>query len=60
MKSLAGVVVCAAILLTLVLGTGSAEANSPINSFSLSPSSTQAGGHPDVRTLIWMSNSRPR
>jgi hypothetical protein len=57
MRSLAGAITCGAILLAMVLGTGTALANSPINEFSLTPSSTQAGGHPDIRTLIWMSNT---
>src|SRR6185369_6735674 len=52
-----GVAIAAAIVLAALACAGSAEANSPINSFSITTSSTQAGGHPDIKTLIWMSNS---
>ena len=36
--------------------TAAAEANSPISEFAVTPSSTQAGGHPDIRTLITVEN----
>ena len=57
MRSAIGVAIAAVIVLAALAGAGSAEANSPINSFSITTSSTQAGGHPDIKTLIWMSNS---
>jgi hypothetical protein len=47
----------AAIVLASLLWTSKAEANTPINEFWITPSSTQAGGHPDIHTLVWMSNS---
>lgn len=34
-----------------------ADANTPVNEFFISPSSTQAGGHPDIEAMIWVSNS---
>ena len=33
-----------------------ASADAPINEFSLTPSSTQAGGHPNITTLLWVQN----
>jgi hypothetical protein len=45
-----------AFLLAAAVWAGTVQANSPINEFTLTPSSTQAGGHPDVETLLWTSN----
>ena len=33
-----------------------ASADAPINAFSLTPSTTQAGGHPNINTLLWVQN----
>ena len=53
-----GVAVATTVLgLVGALGPAPARANAPINEFYVTPSSTQAGGHPNVKTLIWMSNS---
>jgi hypothetical protein len=34
------------------LGTNAAQADSPIQAFSVTTTTTQAGGHPDIKTLI--------
>jgi hypothetical protein len=39
-----------------MLAPGRAAAESPIYEFTLHPSSSQAGGHPNIQTLIWMGN----
>lgn len=57
MKKLTGGVISVAVLLVMIAGLGTAHANTPINEFTLSPTSTQAGGHPDIKTTIWMANS---
>jgi hypothetical protein len=49
----------AALLLGLVmsaLGGGSAQASSPIVDFFVRPSTTQAGGHPDIRAAFMVNN----
>ena len=52
------------VLTTLLLMAGAtsvvatpASANAPINEFSVQPSITQAGGHPDVQTFVWVGNN---
>lgn len=45
------------LMLVAAFGPAPAHANAPINEFYITPTSTQAGGHPNVKTLIWMSNS---
>ena len=49
------VIGCALITLGLTLPAG-ARANAPIYQFSQTTTTTQAGGHPDIRTRIWMGN----
>ena len=49
------VVVTAAAVLALALPSA-AHANAPITAFSVTPSTTQAGGHPDLDTLIEVGN----
>ena len=38
------------------LAPGRAAADSPIYQFEVTPSTTQAGGHPNINTLIWVGN----
>jgi hypothetical protein len=42
--------------LALALAPGRAAADSPIYEFDVSPSTTQAGGHPDLETLVYVGN----
>ncbi len=53
-----GRIVLLATSLTVVVAASSAPAwaNSPIMSFSVSPSTTQAGGHPDIETDFTVGN----
>jgi hypothetical protein len=39
-----------------VLGSSTAEAGSPVTEFFVKPSTTQAGGHPDIRTVFVVEN----
>jgi hypothetical protein len=48
---LAGVVVAVAVILATVT-VGSAQANSPVKAFSMTPTTTQAGGHPDLHVFV--------
>ena len=52
--------IAVAALVTLIafgiIGAASALASAPIDSFTVTPSTTQAGGHPDIDTLIWVGN----
>jgi len=52
-----GAIATAAILMAMAFGVGAAQADTPIKEFSISATSTQAGGHPDVKTRLWVSNS---
>ena len=57
----AGRAAAAVAVLAVVISAGSiwaatAGAIAPINSFTVTPSTTQAGGHPDIETLIWVGN----
>ncbi len=45
-----------AALAVWAFATPLARADSPIYDFDVSTTSTQAGGHPDIRTLVWMGN----
>ncbi len=52
---------CVAMATAVVVASGSvwtatASASAPINEFSLTPSTTQAGGHPNIETLLWVQN----
>src|SRR5262249_12287865 len=47
--------IAAAIALLAALAP-SAGAESPIYQFEVNPSTTQAGGHPNLETLIWVGN----
>lgn len=40
----------------LAIAPGRAAAGSPIYQFEVSPSTTQAGGHPNLSTLVWVGN----
>jgi hypothetical protein len=42
--------------LALIFAPGRAAADSPIYQFEVSSTSTQAGGHPNLKTLIWVGN----
>ena len=42
--------------LLAALAPGRAGADSPIYQFEVHPSTTQAGGHPDIDDLIWVGN----
>ena len=46
----------AAVVLAAALAPGRAAAGSPIYQFEVKPSTTQAGGHPNIDTLIWVGN----
>ena len=46
----------AAIALLAALSPGRAAAESPIYKFNVHPTTTQAGGHPNLETLIWVGN----
>ena len=46
----------AAVALLAALAPGRAGADSPIYQFEVHPSTTQAGGHPNIDTLIWVGN----
>lgn len=48
----------AAILALGAAGAGAAHAGSPVTEFFVTPSSTQAGGHPDIRTVIVAENAQ--
>ncbi len=50
---IATVIAAAALLAALAPG---AKAESPIYQFEVHPSTTQAGGHPNLETLIWIGN----
>lgn len=45
------------ILLLTIAMAGSAHANTPVKEFSITPSATQAGGHPDITADVWLSNT---
>jgi hypothetical protein len=45
----------AAVMLSALLPSG-AFANSPIYQFGVTPSTTQAGGHPNITTTLWVGN----
>lgn len=47
-------IVCVTIAVGLLPTT--AHANAPIHSFTITPSTTQAGGHPDIETVITLGN----
>jgi hypothetical protein len=49
-----GVAVAAVLLVAVLAGT--ADAASPVKVFSVTPSSTQAGGHPDLKIKIEVGN----
>jgi hypothetical protein len=53
---IAALLVLAGLALGSMLGPGSAHAESPIYEFSVTPSNSQAGGHPNLNTLIWIGN----
>jgi hypothetical protein len=55
-RRLAPLLLAAAALAIGALATPTARAESPIYGFEVSTSTTQAGGHPDIRTLVWMGN----
>jgi hypothetical protein len=46
----------AALALLAALAPGLASAGSPIYEFHVHPSTTQAGGHPDIETELWVGN----
>jgi hypothetical protein len=46
----------AAVALLAALAPGRAAAESPVYQFEVHPSTTQAGGHPNIDTLIWVGN----
>jgi hypothetical protein len=46
----------AAIAMVAALAPASAVADSPIYQFEVTPSTTQAAGHPNVNTTIWVGN----
>ncbi|MGA8746017.1 MAG: hypothetical protein WB507_09145 [Solirubrobacterales bacterium] len=48
--------VVAVVAATLLLGAPAAQADAPIVSFSVTPSTTQAGGHPDLDTFLEIGN----
>ena len=51
-------VICVAVatLASLAVAAG-ADADTPITAFSVEPSSTQAGGHPDITTIVHVENT---
>jgi hypothetical protein len=53
---LAALLVVSVLGLGSLLGPGQAHAASPIYGFSVTPSTSQAGGHPNINTLIWVGN----
>ena len=44
----------------LSVATPAAQADAPIGTFSITPSTTQAGGHPDITTLFTVGNAIPK
>ncbi len=46
----------AAVALLAALAPGRAAADSPIYQFEVTPSNTQAGGHPNLETVVWVGN----
>jgi hypothetical protein len=44
------------IAIVAMLSPGGAVAGSPIYQYEVSPTTTQAGGHPDLNTTIWVGN----
>ncbi len=55
-RSIALLCAIAAVALLGTLAPGRASASSPIYQFDVIPSNTQAGGHPNIETLIWVGN----
>ncbi len=54
---MASVAIAVAFALMAICLTSSARAIVPVKEFLITPSSTQAGGHPDIHTLVWVSNT---
>jgi hypothetical protein len=49
-------IAAAALSLLAALAPGLASASSPIYEFNVTPTTTQAGGHPDIETNLWIGN----
>jgi hypothetical protein len=56
LRPAATLVAVALALIVAAFAAPRASALSPIYEFGVEPSTTKAGGHPDIRTLVWVGN----